>query len=317
MSVIWQRVLRVVFTSTKVGKRVEYSNEDETQSLNIDVIGTKYLAPLRDEFIISIYNLNYAEIIRLINQEFNEVEIYAGYKSSSISRIFKGSIFYISNERESRETNIVHIICVNNLLNLYKSKLNLTLNSGINMYAAINYVMKQAGVRNSNISEDFKRLFLQDVETVKGTSSSIVNDLLKNDVRYAINVDESQGATVSFWDLRRSNKRVVNVDEKKGMIINGFPTLTSDGLRFTSLPVFNYMPGDILLIENRLIDMSVTSLSEAQSTYLGAQLGTSEIEGKGEYLVFKLEYNLSNYGRRFDITLQTKSKALLSNIVGG
>ncbi len=317
MKYIWGRVLRVVFKSSKLGKQVQYSNEDETRSLIIEAVGTKHLSLLRDEFVVDIYNLNYVEIVKLIDGGFDKVEIFAGYKNSSISRIFKGTVFYISNERESRETNIARFICVSNLLGVYRSRVNLSLNSGINMYSAINYIMKQSGIKDSNISQDLKRHFINDVTNTKGSIPTIVTDLLGHDNRFAFQADSSGGATISLWDLKRSDRRHINIEPSKGMVINGYPTLTSDGLRFQSLPVFNYMPGDILLIDNYIIDMSVSSLSEAQRTNLGFQLSEIGELDKGEYLLYKIDYNLSNSSSSFDLTLYAKSKSLLQNMLGG
>lgn len=316
MTTVWGRVLRVVFSSRLRKERIEYSTEDETRSLAIEIEGKKYLSALRDEFLISIYNLPYSEILKLIKHEFNEVEIYAGYKTTSVTRIFKGSVFYISNERDSRETNTAHFICVSNLLNLYRGKMNLSLNSGINMYSAINYVLRNAGVVNSNVSEEFKRHVLRDVTEFKGTASTII-DLLSNENRNIVGqVDSSGGSDITLWNLNLTDRRRVVIDSSKGMIINGFPKITSEGVNFESLPVFNYMPGDMLLIDNHLIDISILSLSEAQRLNVGIQLNHSDTSTKGEYLLYHIRYSLTNTDGSFKVKLYAKSKTLYSNIIG-
>lgn len=315
--IAWGRVLRVVFKSSKRKQVMEFNTEEESNSLILEVTGTKYLSPLKDEFVIDIYNLTYSEILKLIKGEFNEVDIYAGYQSSSVSRIFSGKVFYISNERESRETNIVHVICVNKLMGLYNSKMNLTLNSGINMYGAIDFIFRQAGVKDSNVSERFKRQFTNDIMNVKGTPSSFLEAFTNASTSYAAQVDASNGATFSLWDLKKSDRRVIEIMSSKGMIINGFPTLTTDGLRFDSLPVFNFMPGDSLLIDNRLIDMTISTLDEATRSNLSIYLDTSRSDGRGQYILYEINYKLSNAKGEFKLTLKSKSTQLLSNIIGG
>src|SRR5690606_4765979 len=136
-----------------------------------------------------------------------------------------GKVLYISQERESRETTIAHVICVSKLVGLYKSKLNLTLNSGINMYAALDFVLKRGGVRDSNISEEFKRKFITDITSFKGTPSSILDMFSTNSSSYAVQVDASEGSIVSIWDMKRTDTRVIEITPESGLLINGYPTL--------------------------------------------------------------------------------------------
>ena len=317
MSVIFGRVLRVVFYSNETGDKIQYSTEDESRSLVIEISGTKYLSLMKDEFVIDIYNLTYSEVLRLIKLKYDSVEIYAGYQTASVSRIFKGKVFYISMGRESRETSIAHIICVSEMVGVYNSKLNLSLNSGINMYAAVNYALRKSGVRDINLSEQLKRRYLQELDVHKGSSTNIIQDLLSSYSRFSSQVDSSSNASVSIWDLKRSDRRKIRINTKNGMVINGPPTLTTDGLRFESLPVLNYMPGDILLIDNSIILMTITSLQEAQTTNLGLYLSKMNEEGLGEYLLYKIDYSLSNRDGDFKVTLLAKTASLLEGLLGG
>lgn len=317
MSVIFGRVLRVVFYSSETGDKIQYSTEDESRSLVIEVTGTKHLSLMKDEFVIDIYNLTYSEVLRLIKLKYDSVEIYAGYQTTSVSRIFKGKVFYISMGRESRETSITHIICVSEMVGVYNSKLNLSLNSGINMYAAVNYALRKSGVRDINLSEQLKRRYLQELDVHKGSSTNIIQDLLSSYSRFSSQADSSSNTSVSIWDLKRSDRRKIRINTKNGMVINGPPTLTTDGLRFESLPVLNYMPGDILLIDNSIILMTITSLQEAQTTNLGLYLSKMNEEGLGEYLLYKIDYSLSNRDGDFKVTLLAKTASLLDGLLGG
>lgn len=312
MKKVWERVLVVKFMS-KLNKTImTFGDSTDNRNLVIEINGSKHLSSLKDEFVIDIFNLTYGEVSKLLVYKYDEVEIYAGYKSTGIHRIFSGKVLYISNEKESRETNIVHVICVSKLLGIYKSRLNLTLNSGINMYAALDFICRRAGVANSNISEEFKRKFVTDVLTAKGTVSSFLDSFTNESTSYTVQVDASQGALVSIWDLKRSDSRLVTIKPESGLLINGYPTLTTDGVQLQSLPIFNFMPGDTLLIDNRLIDMSVTSLRQATSAQLGIYL-----DKNSKYVLYEISYMLSNASGQFAITLKTKSKSLLMNVIGG
>lgn len=309
--IVWERVLVIKFKSVLNKKIMVFGNETDNRNLVIEIDGHKYLSSLKDEFVIDIYNLTYAEITKILVYKYDEVEIYAGYKSSGINRIFSGKVLHISNEKESRETNITHIICVSKLLGLYNSRLNLTLNSGINMYSALNYLLKQANVKDSNVSDEFKRKFITDVMSVNGTVSSVLDMFSTNSSSYAVQVDSSEGSIVSIWDMKNTETRVIEIKPERGLLINGYPTLTTDGVKCQCLPIFNFMPGDTLLIDNRLIDMSISTVKEATSTQLGVYL-----DDNNKYLLYQIDYKLSNAEGQFSLTLLSKSKKILMNIIG-
>lgn len=311
MKIVWERVLIVKFKSALNKTVMEFGNNLDNRNLIIEISGHKYLSSLKDEFVIDIFNLTYSEVAKLLLYKYDQVEVFAGYKSSGVHKIFDGKILYISNERESRETSIVHIICVSKLLGLYNSKLNLTMNSGINMYAALDFICKRAGIPNSNISEEFKRQFLTSITNVKGSLASYLDTFTTNATTYGVQSDSSNGSIVSIWDLKRSDARLINIKLESGMIIKGYPTLTTDGIRFSSLPVFNYMPGDTLLLDNRLIDMSITNVEQATESQLGLYL-----DANNKYVIYELTYNLTNGGGAFDVKILSKSKSLLLNVIG-
>jgi len=308
---VWKRKLIVKFKSS-LSKKIMSFGENEKSNLLIEIKGSKYLSSLKDEFVIDIFNLTYAEIAKLISLKYDDIEIFAGYETIGIRKIFSGKVIYISNERESRETNIVHVICVSKLLGIYNSRLNLTLNSGINMYAALNFIIKRGGVKNSNVSEEFKRKFVTDVMSAKGKVSSILDTFTNNSNSYTVQADASQESIVSIWDLKRSDARIVEIKPENGMLINGFPTLTTDGVMLQSLPVFNFMPGDTLIIDNRLIDMSINSVSQATSSQLGTYL-----DKNNKYVLYQINYSLSNQDGDFKLILKSKAKSILMNIFGG
>lgn len=312
MKKIWERQLIVKLKSKLNRTMMQFGHNTDDRNLIINVNGNKYLSSLKDEFVVDIFNLTYGEVAKIIAYQYDEIEVFAGYKSTGVHKIFEGKILDVSMDRESRETNIVHIICVSKLLGLYNSRLNLSLNSGVNMYAALDFILKRAGIQGSNVSEEFKRQFITDTMSAKGTASSFLDVFTKNSTSFAVQADSSKGAIVSIWDMKRTDARVVNIRPENGMLIKGYPTLTTDGVRLTSLPVFNFMPGDTLAIDNRLIDLSISTVQEATQTQLGFYL-----DKNNQYLLVELNYSLSNADGDFEVRMKTKSKSMLMNVLGG
>jgi hypothetical protein len=145
----------------------------------------------------------------------------------------------------------------------------------------------------------------------KGTVGSVLDAFTTNAAEFAVQTDESQGAVVSIWDMKRTDKRIIEITPENGLLINGYPNLTTDGLIFTSLPVFNFMPGDTLVVDNRLIDLSVTSKQEATTAQLGIYL-----DANNQYMLYRANYKLNNASGSFEVELHAKSKTLLMNVIG-
>jgi hypothetical protein len=311
---VWERVLYIELSSKKFKNNIKIGDNVEQNNIIIELVANKYLSSLKDDCIIDIYNLTYSEILKYMVYEYNEVDVYAGYKSSGVHKIFSGKILHISNERESRETNIMRLICVSKLLGIYQTKLNLTLQSGINMYSALNFIISRAGIKNSNVSEQLKRNVLTNVTRAQGKVSSILDMFTSKETDFGVSADASNESIVSIWDLKRTDARVIIIKPESGLLINGYPKLSTDGLKFDSLPVYDFMPGDVLVVDNRLIDMSISSLGEATSAegVLGRYIDEND-----KYILFSVSYKLSNGQGQFKCSLHSKSKNLMLNITGG
>ena len=157
---LWMRELTVIFSNGK--KKIIYgdNNKENRPDLSLDIKINKYLGSVKDNATIRISNLTYYEIVTLIEGKFTDVEIKAGYKEIGSHTVFKGGVIYISNSLGDRKTNTAIILCASNLVAKYQQKnLNLSIHSGVNIYSAIKTICKHAGIRNTNISTQFKKEF--------------------------------------------------------------------------------------------------------------------------------------------------------------
>jgi len=301
----WIRDIQVIFTSTASKKQISFG---ENNSLAISIDGTKYLSATKDSFTVKISNLTYVELIQLIQGKFYGIEIKAGYKSNGAQTIFKGSVIYMSYQKQDNTTNTVIVLCGSNLVAAYgQSRMNLSLNSGINMYAALNFICKRAGVRNANIDTDLKSRIIQQSLTTSTTVSNFLEQFC-NKNNFIISSDSSTTSDASIIFPYRTNNRVINLDNSKIVLVSGYPKLTSDGLTLTTLPTFNFMPMDVIILDNSIIDMSVSSAKS--SNYNVANF----IDSDGKYLIIQIDYSLSNRSDSFNITITAKARSLYSNI---
>ena len=186
----WMRALTITLTSIKLKKQFTFGANyaKNKPDLNIDVSLNKYMSSLKDQAVIRIDNLTYNEMTQIIMGEFFDVDIWCGYRNAAVNKIFSGGVFYISNQLNPNKTHTAIIICTSKMVAKFgQSRLNLTLNSGINIYSAINFICGRAGMPNANISTQFKKQFLDEVMNVNDTSTSWLDKLCNSNKTYIQN----------------------------------------------------------------------------------------------------------------------------------
>lgn len=315
----WMRELEIILTSTKYQKKMVFGTnwKKGKPDLNISVTGTKYLSSLKDRMTVTITNLTYREITELISGQFYNIEIKAGYRkdyqTSGAHTIFKGGVLYISNVLGDRKSNDVVILCASEMVARYgQNRLNLSLNSGINMYSAISFILARAGISSNKayIDEDFKSRILKENEIANGKVGSWL-DTLCNTNNFVVNTDGILGSDVAIWSPYRRDIRKIKLTNSTIILTGGYPSLDSDGLKLSLMPTFGFAPGDTIEVDNSIIDIGTRDESEALKNI--AQF----MDRDGNYIVYQIDVNLENRGSNFSYNLECKAKSLWSNILGG
>ena len=313
----WMRLLSITFTSRLLKKSITFGNNrlQGKDDFNIDVKIYKYMSTLKDSASVKITNLTYGEIIRLIQGQFYDVEIKAGYEDLGQRTIFKGGVLFISNSVNTRKENVIIISCASSLVARFgQRRISINLNSGINTYSALNYVCKRAGIPNSNISTQFKKDFIEDVISANQDAPSFMDSLTKNNTSVIANSDASDGSFLTLFNSKRSNSRIYKIDSNSVILSGGYPQLTKDGLTFDTLPSINYMCGDTVIIDNSLINIGseIGSNPSPEAMSKGYYL-----DKEGKYMIYQMEYSLQNRGSNFSVKLYGKARGLISNYIGG
>ena len=306
----WMRLLTVELTSTLTKQKITFG--DKQDDFSIKVNGTKYLSCLKDSCVVTISNLSYTQIVQLTYYKFTQIEVKAGYRTTGSVSIFKGYILSISPKQQSKIENEVYLLCTSKMLGLYNDRLiNLSLNSGINMYSALSFIGKYAGIPHSNISESFKNKVITRCINTSGGAASIIEQLVNQGQTYVAQTDNTLDSIITIWDVYRTDKRVMELRKDNIIINHGYPTLSSEGLTLYVLPTFNFMPGDVIKIDNAIIDISTSSIEEVKSTPSKAVY----MDEFGEYMIYQVEYSFENRGETFELKLTCKKKDLLKGVV--
>lgn len=305
----WIRQLEVSLTSIKSGKKMTFGKGEDYLAIEVQLY--KYMSPLADNCVIKIMNLTYGEVVRIIQDEFYQVEIKCGYREGlgkGMRTVFKGGIIFISNDLNDNKTNIVNILCASDLVARFaQRRINLSLNSGINLYSALKFICERAGIPNTNIDTSLKERFLNEVISVNDTPANWVQKVIDQMPSMVSNADSTSNALLTVYDGSKQRK-VINLNSKLVNLSGGFPRLTSDGLSLTLMPTMNFICGDVIKIDNSIINIYAGSSSEANSNY-GAYL-----DADGCYTIYSATYALSNRGNKFDVELLCKSYNIFKNI---
>lgn len=310
----WKRVLTIVLTSTKLKKSFTFGANylQGKDDLSIKATINKFMSSLKDTCVVEIDNLTHNEITQIILGEFYNLQIWAGYQKGNINKVFDGGVLYLSNKLNEDKTTTLIILGASNLVAKYgQSRINLTLNSGINLYSAINFICRRAGIPNSNVSTQYKKVFLQEVMNVNDTPGSWLDKLCSNNTSYISNSDSILENTFSIFDSNNSNSRVIALKNSDILLTGGFPRLTNEGLELSMLPTFNFMCSDTIKIDNSILDISVNNREEISKNY-GAFFNQ-----KGEYMIMEMIYVLQNRGPAFNLKLNCKNREFVSNYIGG
>ena len=120
-------------------------------------------------------------------------------------------------------------------------------------------------------------------------------------------LDGDGGVNVS--DL--TNKKVIVVDPNSIIINGGNPTVSSEGLHVKLLPTYNICPGNILCIDNSLIDIS----SNSEKAY--ENFNPNFLDATGRYMVYEVDYVFENRGPAFQLDIKGRALSLYQNLAGG
>lgn len=299
----WMRRIRIELTSQKYNEKLIFG-DNEDDNLTIKINGTKYNAPNKDCGVVTINNLSYETMIKLIEGEYYKIKISAGYKNN-ISTIFTGGVAFISHKIHSTHDTECYIAYNSDLVASFSQwRMQFSLNSSINLYSALYAVSANAGFGNIHLDSSLKEKFLNEAKTYYSDAATILDAVAYQTDKFGSftwSTDNSDGNIIDVTTT--TGKRYINIDSTTIPIGGGNPTVTSEGLKISLLPVFNFKVGDIIIVENRLIDVSVNT----PNVYSGNTFNTNYLDSKGQYMILELNYNFENRGSNFIYNIKARS----------
>lgn len=315
--VYWQRHIKLTLKSKVPLLRQlrEYIIDDiGGNTYSMTITGTKYMSSLKDSCTIKISNLPYDEILLITQNKFFEARVEVGYVGTALQTIFLGEIMYITNFRESIDTNTVTILCASKLVAAYgQSRMNLTFNSGINMYAAIKFLCNVNNIKDITVTNSLKASIIRANQHISDRSfAEWLYDTTTENGALCLNTDASKSGSYGFaTDLSKAQDKILTISNESFVFCNGFPRLTEQGCTFSVLPTYGLQCANIVQIDNSILNIgSPSSASEIGSI-------TNGLDSNGQYVIFEIHYALQNRGTSFYLNCDCKARKLISTLIEG
>lgn len=344
----WLRKLKVTLYAD-LGDRnhVELSFGDDPlkDQLAISISGTKFMSPMKDEFTIHIKNIpenSDRSVIQLKDIDFRYVSIDAGYAGMS-ERLFFGYIVSMTTKRiDNTKTLDTILVCSGSYTYNNLHGKTLTLKKGLSYYDALMFAARLSGIMPGELElpNTLKRKRFQQDFTFDGTLTSMLIQLQQLDKSLLCHCDFTSHSKFKIWDANVFTPRLVKLNPDNIVLTNGFPSIEDQGIVFTVLPFFNFIPGDEIIFDDaKFINVAIESLSsytsipdpskfiasgnesnfvydENQNKSYEEQLKSYVANFQGRYIIRELRYNLENRGNDFTIGIKCYSKELYQKIKG-
>lgn len=324
----WMRLLRVELISQQnQDKIVIGDNQKERErnypfgltassigdNLSIKIQGTKYPAINKDKGVLTIINLDMETRLKIQVGQYYGIKIYCGYKSwnSEPFLIYSGEVSHMSTKFYSHHDTETYITFASKIVAKYsQNRMNFALNSGLNVYAIMNYVLNANGATNSHLDPQLKQKVIEEYKMANGSLSSILDSYTFTQTGdYTVAVDGTEGTVIDVTSIK--GKRFIRIDPNVIPIGSGNPTVSSEGLNIVLLPVCNLKVGDILVVDNSLINISISNAESVTSTF-----NANYMDSNGYYMIYELGFTLENRGSNFQYNIKARALDVLKNLTG-
>lgn len=277
--------------------------DDPGDNYAIYVNGTKNLALTADSGVIRINNLSYNIIALITALKLYRLTVNVGYRSNdSLITVARGEVSYIQQKIRSRRDTETYISFASELVAGWsQNRINFSMRSGTNIYDMFYrlFIGQGAPVNTVEFDKRLRNMVASNILTASGNTTNAIDMALasKTSTNLLAIADGSADATgkiISITDI--SEKRVIPINKNFINIANGNPTVTQDGLDIELFPVFNLVPGDIIQIDNRIIDTSqgMTTTEGVLNNY-----NTNYMNPDGLYILKQINYTFENRGTTF------------------
>lgn len=309
----------------KIKLEFMFENKNQTYSkltltsdeIYFNVSVNKYIAHLKDEAIINLFNLDEKTYWQL--KQAASVSIYTSRVINGVEHNFliaTQSVLMVTIDKSDLVNQKTVVVCSSRFRKQEKKPF--LIKSGTPLFNALNLITQRASIR-AKISPKLKHKVLKNDLTVAHVSTAI-SQVLRDYPFIQVNNDSNgENFDIEFQVISlNENVAVYQISPHNFTLINGWVNIDSDSnINFTSLPdVLPYKIGNCLSVNNTLLNQYVDN----SSNYTNYRKVQNRIERSSEkqelkdgsidigYIIIALEYVLDVRGN-----WQVNIKARLRN----
>lgn len=327
---VFDRYIRVELFSSEADKE-GYLNMISLNSNDIymTVSVQKHLSHLKDEGLITLYNLSKKLYQELLVKKYDTVKIYAGYGTGKNVREFlvaTNTILLITLDKSDLNTSKTHLVLSSRFRR--KEATPITFKTGMPIWSALNILTKRLKIR-ALIDNKLKNKILKRDLTVTQPNNAIAQ-LLRDYEFISISNDLGGGSyDVHFQEIYNSERRKIHISPDNGTLIKAWANIDNESaITFSSLPVINYVIGDAISIKSKWFNQFMSSANEYkdwvkkqrriernQSLVESNKDEDDEGEKENIYVITALEYDLDVKGN-FEIKIKGKPQDSFKRHIG-
>lgn len=274
------------------------------ENAKMQITGSKWIGIQQDEFVIRLYNINFAAFAKSINQGYKFITVKLGNDI-----VFRGTIKTINTGRENIIERALELKCLMKVTDLLSDMVSpITVNSSMNIWAVLTQVTGQ-GMTQGTVPDVVRSIRFPESKTFTGYRKTVIDDMIA-----MINneLNRTNNKTLPWVDYTMTQDGVINLFGASTIteILNmqpytgltDTPSISEDSVTFNSIYKTKLIPGRVVYIKNEYF------------TTIGGE--TAFVYGwdpNGFYVVTEVRYDLSNYPNKFVASCKARPLSKYNN----
>lgn len=308
------RYMKIELFSNKMKKKITI----ESSKIQFEVTIKKYLSNMKDEALVSIYNLDRDIYNRMIQDNeliYDKINIYAGYKNKGEEKVFlvfNQKILSVTIDRSNLTSPVTKIVCSPLYQRDFQS---LKFSSGTSLYSVLSVLTKRMYLKKPYIDNKLKLRNLKSDLIINNINNGLSQLLRDYPFLSIYNDTDSVNDIMKFEIIEYKTNRTIEISPYNGTLIKNWVQVTSENLTFTSLLVHNYFIGDGLFIDRKWMDHSISQTSDYKEHLKSEnrlKINDKSKETKDLYIITGLDYNLTLDGE-FSVNITCKPKKFFNS----
>lgn len=276
----------------------------ELKNCKMQVSGSKFIGIQQDEFVIKLYNINFAAFAKSVN---------AGYKYITVKLsddvVFRGTIKTANTGRENIVERALELKCLMKVTDLLSDMVNpITVNSSMNIWAVLSQVSGQ-GVTKGNVPDEIKSMKFDEEKTFTGYRKTVIDEMVS---MINLKLNRANNKYLPWVDYTLEQDGIINLFGPSTIteILNmqphtgltDTPSISEDSVQFNAIYKKKLVPGRVVYIKN-----------EYFTTLGGETAFVYAWDPNGFYVITEIRFDLSNYPHKFVLSCKARPLSKYNN----